>query len=131
MLDDNNFELTETNFIYFAARHYENRGCFDEAEFHDDLKRFKYIKRLFNRYQESGKLKERLILNHIIVLYNVFGLQIATKMLFFKFQEYYSVLKPFLVLLNFLPDTVVINSRTIDTTVIPLDNKVVAILRNI
>jgi hypothetical protein len=130
MLDDN-FELTETNFIYYAAKHYENRGCFDEVEFHDDLKRFKYIKRLFNRYKESGKLKERLILNHIIILYNVFGPQVATKMLFFKFQEYYSVLKPFLVLLHFLPDSVVLNSRTIRTAEIPLDQKVVDILRTI
>jgi hypothetical protein len=128
---DDNFELTESTFILYAAKFYENRGCFDEVEFYDDLKRFKYIKRLFNRYKESGKLKERLILNHIIVLYNVFGPHAATKMLFFKFEEYYSVLKPFLVLLNFLPISLQLNGRTIRCNEIPLDQGVVDVLRNI
>jgi hypothetical protein len=128
---DDNFELTESTFILYAAKYYENRGCFDEAEFYDDLKRFKYIKRLFNRYKECGNLKERLILNHIIVLYNVFGPQAATKMLFFKFDEYYTILKPFLVLLHVLPDKVIINNKTIRTDEITLDNGVIDALRNI
>jgi hypothetical protein len=69
--------IDNDNFILFAAKHYENPQCYDSDEFYDDLKRFKYIKRLFGKYEESGELRERLILNHLIILYNVFG-NIAT-----------------------------------------------------
>ena len=95
--------LSEVNFLLYAARHYENPQCYDTIEFYDDLKRIKYIRRLFNIYQESGELKERLILNHIIILYNVFGVIPATRMLFFKLYEHKEQLKPFLVFLNFMP----------------------------
>jgi hypothetical protein len=98
-----NEKLDETNFLLYAARHYENPQCYDTIEFYDDLKRIKYIRRLFNIYQESGELKERLILNHIIILYNVFGVIPATRMLFFKLYEHKEQLKPFLVFLNFMP----------------------------
>ena len=98
-----NEKLDETNFLLYAARHYENPQCYDTIEFYDDLKRIKYIRRLFNIYQESGELKERLILNHIIILYNVFGVIPATRMLFFKLFEHKEQLKPFLVFLNFMP----------------------------
>ena len=70
----------------------------DEAEFFDDLKRFKYLKRLFNKYQETGEIKERLVLNHLMILYNLFGGVGTTKMLFFKLRDYDSILKPFLIL---------------------------------
>ena len=66
-------KLDEFNFLLYAAKHYDNPQCYDTVEFYDDLKRFKYIKRLLNRYVEEGDLKERLILNHIIVLNNEIG----------------------------------------------------------
>ena len=78
----------------------------DEAEFFDDLKRFKYLKRLFNKYQETGEIKERLVLNHLMILYNLFGSVGATKMLFFKLRDYLSILKPFLIVLDQLPERV-------------------------
>ena len=102
-----NEKLDETNFLLYAARHYENPQCYDTIEFYDDLKRVKYIRRLFNIYQESGELKERLILNHIIILYNVFGVIPATRMLFFKLYEHKEQLKPFLVFLNFMPLSII------------------------
>jgi hypothetical protein len=102
-----NETLSEVNFLLYAARHYENPQCYDTIEFYDDLKRIKYIRRLFNIYQESGELKERLILNHIIILYNVFGVIPATRMLFFKLFEHKEQLKPFLVFLNFMPLSVI------------------------
>jgi hypothetical protein len=102
-----NEKLDESNFLLYAARHYENPQCYDTIEFYDDLKRIKYIRRLFNIYQESGELKERLILNHIIILYNVFGVIPATRMLFFKLYEHKEQLKPFLVFLNFMPLSII------------------------
>lgn len=97
--------IDEANFLLFAAKHYDNAQCHDTIEFYDDLKRFMYIKRLFIKYQESGELRERLILNHIIILYNMFGEE-TTRMLFFKLDGYYSYLKPFLVLLKRMPDKI-------------------------
>lgn len=101
-----NEKLDETNFLLYSAKYYENPQCYDTVEFYDDLKRFKYLKRLFNHYVENGDLRERLILNHIIILYNVFGVIPATRMLFFKLGEYKELLKPFLELLNYMPDAV-------------------------
>ena len=98
-----NEKLDETNFLLYAARYYDNPQCYDTIEFYDDLKRFKYLKRLFNIYLETGDLRERLILNHIIVIYNVFGVIPATRMIFFKLFEYKELVKPFLELLNFMP----------------------------
>ena len=93
-------KLDETNFLLYAAKHYDNPQCYDTIEFYDDLKRFKYVKRLLNRYQEEGDLKERLILNHIIILNNVFGPIHTTKMLFLKCKDMEEHLKPFLLFLN-------------------------------
>jgi len=76
-------QLDDTNFMLYAAAHYDNPQCYDTDEFYDDLKRFKYLKRLLNRYKETGELKERLILNHLTVIYNVFGSTPATRLLFF------------------------------------------------
>lgn len=98
--------INETNFILYAAKHYNNPDCFDTEEFLTDLKRFKYIKRLFNKYKETGDLRERLILNHIIIIYNVFGIVPATKMLFFRLDGNYDCLKPFLEFLGYLPKKV-------------------------
>jgi len=100
-------KIDETNFLLYAAKHYNNHQCYDTVEFYDDLKRFKYIKRLFNIYIETGELRERLILNHIIILYNIFGIEATTRMLFFKLFDYQVQLKPFLELLNTLPEKII------------------------
>jgi len=126
--------LDETNFVLYAAKHYDNPECFDTEEFFSDLKRFKYLKRLFNKYQESGELKERLILNHIIILNNVFGVVPATRMLFFRLGDHYEYLKPFLDFLGYLPKTVTnigITNKTIICSDINSDEKIVKVLKGI
>lgn len=130
-----NFEkLDESNFILYAAKHYDNPQCFDTVEFYDDLNRFKYLKRLFNKYIETGDIKERLILNHIVIIYNVFGVVPGNRMLFLKLKGYEKFLKPFLVFLNNLPDTVFgigENSENIHTNDIPMDSNIIDLLRKI
>ena len=127
-----NFEdLNEKNFLLYAMQHYENPQCVEVEEFNDDLKKIKYIKRLFNQYAIEGVLKERLLLNHIIVFYNVFSVEAATRILFYKLEEdVWPMLKTFLFYLNFLPDKIEsINGRTILTTDIPMDQGIVDSLR--
>ena len=98
-------ELTPENINMFAMKHYDNPSCVDEAEFLDDMKRFRYLKRLFRKYETSGELKLRLIINHIIILSNVFGVDATTTLLFFKTEvEHWSLLKTFLVYLHFMPE---------------------------
>ena len=97
--------LTPENITMFAMKHYDNPSCVDEQEFLDDMKRFKYLKRLFRKYDTSKDLKMRLIINHIIVLANVFGVDAATSLLFFKIeQEHWPILKTFLVFLHYMPE---------------------------
>ena len=97
--------LTPENINMFAMKHYDNPSCVDEAEFLSDLKRFKYLKRLFRKYDMTGELKMRLIINHIIILSNVFGVDASTTLLFFKMeQKHWSLLKTFLVYLSFMPE---------------------------
>ena len=127
-------KLDESNFLLYAAKNYDNPQCFDTIEFYEDLKRFKYIKRLFNRYDEDGDLKERLVLNHIVVLFNLFGVKAATRMLFLKCRGQERILVPFLIALNNLPNIVEnigIDNITIHTSDVILDENVVKILRNI
>ena len=89
----------------FALKHYDNPQCEGEKEFHDDMKRFKYIKRLLRKYKDHGVLKERLILNHIIVLNNVFGPDACSTLLLFKIeQEHWPQIKSFLSFLGMLPE---------------------------
>jgi hypothetical protein len=121
--------IDDSNFLVFAAKYYENT-CYDTAEFLDDLKRFKYLKRLFVKYEESDELKERLILNHLIILYNVFN-DAATPMLFLKLKGYYHYLKPFLILLGRLPNKVLIGSELIYISDIKMDLNIVDTLREI
>jgi hypothetical protein len=126
--------LDELNFILFAAKHYDNPQCYDTIEFYDDLKRFKYIKRLFNRYIEEGDLKERLILNHIMILNNMFGPINTARMLFLKCRGMEELLKPFLIFLNILPEKIEnigIENRTINTSEIPLNENILNELRKI
>lgn len=100
-----NESLNESNFIIWAAKHYDNPAAFDTAEFYDDLKRFKYVRRLLKSYSDGGELKERLILNHITVIFNVFGPE-ASRLLFFKLQGYWPQLKTLLDFLGLLPDSI-------------------------
>ena len=89
----------------FAIKHYHNPSCEGINEFYDDMKRFKYIKRLFRKYKDSGVLKERLLLNHIIILNNLFGAEAASTLLFFKIEpEYWPALKSFLKFLSIMPE---------------------------
>ena len=98
-------KLTSDNIIMFAMKHYDNPSCVDDKEFLDDMKRFKYLKRLFRKYDTSKILKIRLILNHIIVLANVFGVDASSTLLFFKIdRKHWPVLKTFLVYLNYMPE---------------------------
>jgi hypothetical protein len=97
-------ELTKDNWIIFAIKHYENPTSVTYEDFEEDLNRIKYIKRLLRRYKTTGELKTHLILNHIILMYNVFD-DAATPLLFFKIEAtYWSILKAFLLFLNRLPD---------------------------
>ena len=96
-------KLTKENFELFAANHYNNPQCADIEEFKEDLSRFKYIKRLLRRYEVSEDLQERLILNHLIVIYNVFGIEAANKMIWFKIERgHWHMIKPFLVFLKYI-----------------------------
>ena len=117
-------KLTPDNIIMFAMKHYDNPSCVDRKEFLDDMKRFKYLKRLFRKYDTSDILKVRLILNHIIVLANVFGVDASTTLLFFKIEKkHWSTLKTFLVYLNYMPEN--------DMKDIATDVKVLKELRDI
>ena len=98
--------ITKENWLLFAQKHYDNPTLEKEAEFYDDLKRFKYLKRLFRKYEVSGKLKVRLALNHIIVLQNVFGVEACVTLLLYKIDvKHWSILKTLLTYLDYLyPD---------------------------
>ena len=113
-------DLNEKNFLLYAMKEYNNPQCVDVDEFNDDLKKIKYIKRLLNQYISEGILKERLLLNHIIVFFNVFTTKAATRILFFKLEEeVWPMLKTFLFYLNFLPNKIEsINGKTILTGLI-------------
>ncbi len=125
-------DLNESNALIYAAKHYDNPHFFDTIEFYEDLSRFKYLKKLFNRYEETGEINERLVLNHLIVIYNVFGVEAATRLLFLKMENYGHFLKPFLILLNYLPETIFgVAGKNIKTSDIIMDNKIVNKLRKI
>ena len=98
-------KITNDNVIMFAIKHYDNPQCEGEREFYDDMKRFKYIKRLLRKYKDTDILKERLLLNHIIILNNLFGAEACVTLLLFKIQrEYWGTLKSFLLFLNIIRD---------------------------
>ena len=94
-------EITKDNWLLYAQQNYDNPTLEKEVEFYDDIKRFKYLKRLFRKYKVTGNLKLRLVLNHIIVLNNVFGNEASATLLLYKIeQEYWDILKTFLVFLK-------------------------------
>ena len=125
--------LTEKNISAYMIMSYDNLQCVDMEEFEDDVKIPKYIKRLINRYYSVGELKERLLLNHIILFYNVFEREAATRILFFKMdKDDYPILKTFLTFLNFMPEVVeLINGRNIVNSDIPVCQEVVDRLREL
>ena len=125
-------DLNEKNFLLYAMQHYDNPQCVEVEEFNDDLRKIKYIKRLFNQYFLGGELKERLLLNHIIVFFNVFQTKAATRILFFKLDEkFWPVLKTFLFYLQFMPEDKIesINGKEILVTDILMDQGVIDSLR--
>ena len=124
--------LHDDNFMIYAMKAYDKPNCI-MSEFEEDLKRIKYVKRLIKRYRITGELKERLILNHLIVLSNVFGIEAAVKMLFYKFDEQdYDILKTFLIFLNFMPKTIAgVNGKSIYSGDISVDLFVAKRLRDI
>ena len=117
----------------YAAKSYD-RPHMLQSEFEEDINRIKYIKRLFRKYRQTGEFKERLILNHIIILSNVFGVEAATNMLFFKIdEEDYPLLKTILIYLNYLPVhlKVTFHKYYVRQEEIPVDLKIANILRTI
>ena len=117
-------KLTAENINMFAMKHYDNPTCIDEKEFLDDMKRFKYLKRLFRKYDTTKELKSRLIINHIIILANVFGVDAATTLLFFKIdRKHWPILKTILVFLHYMPEN--------DMTDIRINQKVMSELGKI
>ena len=126
-------ELNDDNFVLYAIKHYDNKNCTGLTEFYDDLNKFKYLKRLFKKFNDKGELRERLILNHIIVIYNLFGVEAATKMLFYKIEkQYWSQLKTFLVFLNFMPRLVIVSKEIhIKDSDINIDESILETLKNL
>jgi len=98
-------ELNNANFELYAANNYTNSACLDVQEFYDDVAKFKYIVRLLRRYRDTGVIQERLVLNHIITIYNVFNIAAANKMIFHKVDiDLWPALKTFLIYLHYLPE---------------------------
>ena len=126
-------DLTEENFLMYAMREYNNIQCTDVEEFYDDLKKIKYIKRLFKIYKNNGQLKERLILNHLIIFYNVFSVEAGTRILFYKIEEtFWPMLKTFLIFLDRMPERIEsIKGSTLNASDIKLDEGIVTRLRSI
>lgn len=120
--------LTQDNFLLFAMKSYDNPSCKGTEEFMEDLERIKYIKRLLNKFEKKDSLKERLILNHIIILNNVFGVEACARILFFKLEpEYHPCLKSFLKYLQILPNSI----PETDLKSIPTDYRIDQILKTI
>jgi hypothetical protein len=124
-------KLTDENFLIYCAKYYDNPQCHSTEEFIEDLKRIKYIKKLITRYIEGGELKERLILNHIIILNNLFGSEHLCRILYLKLKNHFKYVKPFLILLNVLPEKIynIKNEYIIDTDTISMDEQVIETLR--
>jgi hypothetical protein len=125
--------LTKENFLLYCAKNYDGRYGSSTDDLYNDINRIKYIKKLITRYETSDELKERLILNHIIVLYNVFGAEACTRILYFKLNEHFAIIKPFLVKIGILPQLIynIDGVNMINTDLIPMDNKVIEALRKI
>ena len=126
-------DLNDDNFLMYSMREYNNMQCTAIEEFYDDLKKIKYIKRLFNIYTNTGQLKERLILNHLIVFYNVFSVQAGTRILFYKIEkDFWPILKTFLIFLDRMPEKIdSIRGETVRASDILLDDGIITRVRSI
>jgi len=125
-------DLNNDNVTIYAVKAYDRPNCI-MSEFKDDMKRFNYLKRLFKRYRKFDELRERLVINHLVVLCNVFGPEAATRLLFYKMsKDDYSSLKTYLVFLSVMPDRVRgLKGQDIISSEIPIDFKVADVLRDI
>ena len=133
-MENHEIVLNEKNFILYAAKNYNNINCLDEIEFYDDLKRFKYLKRLFKKYDEDKELKGNLIFNHLIIIFNVFDTTSANRMLFLKLKGYYSYLYPFLLYMETAQNKIINidnDKNVIYGSDIKLDETVVKYLREL
>jgi hypothetical protein len=128
MFDD----LNEFNILLFAAKSYDKPACI-QSEFEEDYKKLRYIKRLLQKYRKNGEIKERLLLNHLVVAQNVFGVEACTRMLFFKISEKdYSSLKTFLLFTSAMPEIVYgVGGKNIISSDIPVDILLVDLLRRV
>lgn len=126
-----NETLTDDNFLIYAAKHYDNPHLNSTEEFIEDIKRIKYIKKLITRYVDSGELKERLILNHLIILNNLFGAEHLCRILYLKLKHQFKYVKPFLILLNVLPEKIynIKDENVVDMNTIPMDERIIESLR--
>lgn len=123
-------KLEEPTFLLYAAKYYDNPQCGSVEEFEEDLKRLQYLRKLFSRYKQTGEIKERLVLNHLIILFNCFGVE-TTNILFMKLEEYHEYLKPFVVYLNFMPQYIEYNNIIIKSSSIKSDENIKQILKGI
>ena len=123
-------DLNNDNIMMYAMKAYDRPNCI-MSEFKDDMKRFNYLKRLFLRYRKIGELREQLVLNHLVVLYNVFGPEVTSRMLFFKMsKDDYPALKTYLLFLSIMPDRIRgIKGQDIISSDIPIDTRVAEVLR--
>jgi hypothetical protein len=126
-------KLNDSNFMLFCAKHYDNSKYASTEELYEDLSRIKYIKKLITRYTQDNDLKERLILNHIIILNNCFGPEALNKILYLKLKDQMKYVKPFLIMLNILPEKIhnVNNEVVIDTNTIEMDQGIIKRLRKV
>lgn len=123
--------LTDDNFTLYAAKNYDNPSCMGDEEFQEDLARIVYVKRLLRKYERTGELRDRLIVNHIVTFYNVFGAEAATRMMFLRIEpDLHPYLKTFMVFLDYLGERTA-TPEGIDILRIPLDRKIVEKLRSL
>ena len=124
--------LTSENIMIYAMKIYDKPNCI-LSEFKEDMKRFNYLKRLFKRYRKMGEMRERLVLNHLVVLYNVFGAEALSRLLFFKMsKDDYSILKTYLLFLSCMPEIVKgIKGHDILSSDIAVDMTIAKVLREI
>jgi hypothetical protein len=126
-------KLTNENYLIYCAKYYDNPQCYSTEEFLEDLKRIKYIKKLITKYIETGDLKHRLIVNHLIILNNVFGAKHLPRILYLKMKKQFFYIKPFLLLLNILPDKIynIGDENVIHMDSISMDDLIIFKLRTI
>lgn len=125
-------DLNSENILLYAVKAYDRPDML-MSEFKEDMKKFNYLKRLLKRYRKDGEMRERLVINHLVVLYNVFGVEVATRLLFYKMsKEDYTALKTYLLFLNYMPNVVRgIKGQDILSSDIPVDMQIAEVLRQI